>query len=220
MRWAGLKILRLIGRTLIAGAILAASTARADWVRLPPATPSKAAPSTDAQDAPDTLDHPTRGPETASVTIIEYSDYQCPYCRSAEAAVRRAFAAYRGRVRLVYYDFPLPSHRHAVEAAVAARCAGEQNQFWNYHDALIAEKSALDDASLRDLAATSGLDSRQFDQCLATMRYKGVVESDAEHGDAIGISGTPTFVIGRKRITGAPSDAELSGAIDAAFDAR
>jgi protein-disulfide isomerase len=160
--------------------------------------------------------HPEIGSAAAPVTIIEFSDFECPNCRRLEPALLALRRDDASRIRFVWMDFPLEVHRHAMLAAVAARCAGEQGQFWPYHDALMSGREALSEGNLKDLGDRLGLEPNKFSLCLAQRRYEGVVESDLDAGDAIGISGTPSLIFNGRLYTGGLSFAELEAAVDSA----
>ena len=103
------------------------------------------------------------GPSNAPITIVEFSDYQCPFCQRAEGSVKEVQKKYGDKVRLVYMDFPLPMHTNALKAAQAARCAGDQGKYWEYHDALFADQSKLDKAGLKATADKLKLDGKKFE---------------------------------------------------------
>jgi protein-disulfide isomerase len=147
-------------------------------------------------------DDPARGPESALVTIIEFSDFQCPFCRGAEDTLEAIRRQYGDQVRLVYMDFPLRFHVHAMLAASAARCAGEQGKLWQYREALLANRINL---RLNDLEATAeqlGLDTAQFEACLENGRYYGSIKRDIAEGRYLGVAGIPTFFINGRRVAG------------------
>jgi protein-disulfide isomerase len=160
------------------------------------------------------IDHPQRGGDHAPVTIVEYSDFQCPYCRQEESLLRRLLNTYGDQVRLVYMDYPLPSHPRAMEAAMAARCADEQGKFWAYHDALFASSSALSTPELKAAATQLGLDSATFDACLDQHKYKSAVLADITEGEKAGAQGTPYFVIGGRSMNGPQPLSAIESAID------
>jgi protein-disulfide isomerase len=143
-------------------------------------------------------DDPSLGPADAPVTIVEFSDFQCPYCaRFQSDTLPQILSNYGDRVRFVYRDFPLVSiHQYALKAAEAADCANEQGQYWPYHDLLFKNQSALDDASLKGYAASLGLDTGVFNQCLDTDKYRSEIQKDEQDGIAAGVQGTPAFAIG------------------------
>jgi protein-disulfide isomerase len=174
------------------------------------------AASTPAEIDLTTLPHPSIGPEHAPVTMVEFSDFECPNCRRIEPELEQLRRDYGTEMRFVWVDFPLDAHHHAMLAAEAARCAGEQGQFWPYHDALMSGRESLRASNLADLAARLGMDSAKFDSCLAARKYQGMVESDVDQGDRLGISGTPTIFINGREYLGAQSLDDLKAAIDRA----
>lgn len=131
-----------------------------------------------------------RGAAAAPVVIVEFSDFQCPYCRSVAPTLKALIAKYAGRVSLAYRDYPLREiHPQAQQAAEAARCAGEQGKFWEYHDLLYADGAKLDAGSLAGYGRSLGLDAQRFATCLASGKFKQAVEEDfpcAASRDAVG----------------------------------
>jgi protein-disulfide isomerase len=145
-----------------------------------------------------------RGNPNAPITIVEFSDFQCPYCGRVQPALNELRAKYADRVKIAYLDFPLLSiHPRAEPAAEAARCAGEQGKFWEYHDLLWASQSKLDDAALSERARTLNLDQQQFESCRASGKYRAKVEEDLQEGMKAGVSGTPGFFINGVFLNGA-----------------
>ncbi len=143
-----------------------------------------------------------RGNPKAPVTIVEFSDFQCPYCRQVEPTLKDLLAKYGERVNLAYRDFPLTSiHPQAQLAAEASRCAGEQGKFWEYHDQLYTAAN-LDRRVLADYARALKLDDKQFDACLVSGKYKSQVERDLQEGMQAGVSGTPGFFVNGVPLTG------------------
>jgi protein-disulfide isomerase len=143
-------------------------------------------------------DDPALGPADAPVTMIEFGDYQCPGCGMfSTQTLPQIESNYGTRVRFVFRDFPLTSiHQYALKAAEAADCANEQGAFWKYHDLLYQNQSALDDASLKSYAASLGLDTGVFNQCLDTDKYLSEIQKDYQDAIAAGAPGTPAFVVG------------------------
>ncbi|MDO8425419.1 MAG: DsbA family protein [bacterium] len=140
--------------------------------------------------------HPSFGnAEDPALVIVEFSDFQCPYCRQAYPVIREIAARYEDRIRYVYRDFPIEElHPNARQIAEAARCANAQGKFWPYHDQLFLRQDTLDDASvLTTYAEQVGLDRIEFTQCLATQRYAAAVEQDLQDGLRLGVRGTPTW---------------------------
>jgi protein-disulfide isomerase len=149
-------------------------------------------------------DDPFVGPVDAPVTIVEFSDYQCPYCiRWHESVYSRLLADYEGKIRFVYRDLPLTSiHPEAQGAAEAANCAGEQNAYWQYHDALFGAAYGLSPQAYSLYAADLGLDMPAFDACVAERRYQNEVAADAEAARSLGANSTPTFYINGLLVVG------------------
>jgi protein-disulfide isomerase len=148
--------------------------------------------------------NPAIGPEDAPVKIIEFSDYQCPYCKRWYDTVKaRLLADYEGRIRFVYRDLPLSSiHPEAQSAAEAANCAGEQNAYWPYHDALFSAKYGLSPDAYIQYASELGLDVNSFSTCVAERRYQEEVNNDASVGTSMGLNGTPTFFVNGLKVVG------------------
>jgi protein-disulfide isomerase len=146
---------------------------------------------------------PSRGPARAPVEIIEFSDFQCPFCLRAHPTVAQVLSTYGDRVRFVYRNYPLPNHPNAWPAAEAAACAGEQGKFWEYHDRLFDNQSKLGAADLKQHAAALALDTAKFDACVDTHKYKGDIDADVTAGEEAGVSGTPAFFINGRQLDGA-----------------
>lgn len=143
-----------------------------------------------------------RGNPKAPVIIVEFSDFQCPYCRRVQPTLKELLAKYEGRVSLSYRDFPLLQiHPQAQLAAEASRCAAEQGKFWEYHDLLFAGKLERD--GLLEDARNLKLDEKQFDTCLSSGKYKPQIEKDLQEGTGAGVSGTPGFFINGIPLSGA-----------------
>jgi protein-disulfide isomerase len=151
---------------------------------------------------------PLRGNPKAPVTIVEFSDFQCPYCVRARPTVNRVREVYGDRVRFAFRHFPLDFHAQAEKAGEAAACAGDQGRFWEMHDLLWSSTSKLQPPDLKAHAATLGLDAAAFGQCLDSGRHGGLVSSDLEAGKGYGVSGTPAFFVNGRPLVGAqPYDA-------------
>lgn len=153
-------------------------------------------------------DDPSFGAAEPALTIVEFADFECPYSREVSTAVRTLAAKYKDRVKFVYRDYPLSDvHTQAFPAALAAECAAEQGKFWAFHDKLFANPDKMTYADLLRYGEETGLETRQFERCLADERYKAEVEADIAAGGAISIRGTPTFFFNGNRIEGAiPQD--------------
>lgn len=157
---------------------------------------------------------PSRGPATAPVTIVEFSDFQCPFCAQAGPILRKVADTYGDRVRIVYRDFPLDTHVQARKAAEAARCADEQGKFWEYHDTLLANQQALDVDALKNYAEQLGLDVTAFSACVTSSKFRNAVDDDRQEGQRLGIGGTPTFFVNGWSFVGVPSFDAIRAVID------
>ena len=145
-----------------------------------------------------------RGNPKAPVMIVEFSDFQCPYCRQVTTTLKSVLAKHPDQVALAFRDLPLTAiHPLAQGAAEASRCALEQNKFWEYHDLLFADQAGLEKNGLLSKAQILKLDERQFDACLSGGKYKAQVEQDAQDGRRVGLSGTPGFFINGVFLSGA-----------------
>lgn len=158
--------------------------------------------------------NPAFGPANAPITIIEFSDFECPYCRKwVQETWPLIQKAYPGKVRLYYRDFPLSGHPNAIPAAVAARCAGEQNQYWAFHDKLFSG-TTLNSAVYEAYAQALGLDTAKFKACTQANRYEKDVNDDLQFGANLGIRGTPTFIINGIPLVGAQPFSAFQKIID------
>jgi protein-disulfide isomerase len=155
-----------------------------------------------------------RGNPKAPVMIVEFSDYQCPYCRQVEPTIKDLLAKYGDKVSLSYRDLPLRQiHPQAEIAAEASRCAEEQGKFWEYHDQLF-NASKLDHDSLVDYARSLKLDDKEFDSCLLGEKYKAEIEQDLREGMQAGVNGTPGFFINGIALSGAQPKESFTRVID------
>jgi protein-disulfide isomerase len=151
---------------------------------------------------------PSRGPAAAPVTIVEFSDFECPYCSRAEETVSEVMRVYGDKIRLVYRDLPLPNHKNAPKAAEAAHCAGEQGKYWEMHAKLFANQRALEVPALKGYAKDLKLDQAKFDKCLDSGATAAIVEENRKVGNEAGVNGTPAFFVNGVLISGAqPFDA-------------
>jgi protein-disulfide isomerase len=155
-----------------------------------------------------------RGNPKAPVMIVEFSDYQCPYCHQVEPTVKEVLAKYGDKVSLSYRDFPLTAiHSQAQIAAEASRCALEQGKFWEYHDQLFTA-SKLDKDALIEYARNLKLDDKQFGSCLTSEKYKAEIDKDLQDGRKAGVNGTPGFFVNGIAISGAKPEDEFMKVID------
>ena len=146
---------------------------------------------------------PTRGPDSAPITMVEFSDFQCGYCKRAEATVERLLAEYGDKIHFVYRDYPLQFHKRAEPASIAARCAGDQGKYWEYHNNLMNIRGDLGDADLKKRAEGTQLDMAAFSACLESEAHQSTVRASFQDGASLGVSGTPTFFINGRRLVGA-----------------
>ena len=162
---------------------------------------------------------PTKGPSDAPITIVEFSDFECPYCIQAEKTVADFLAAYPGKIRLVYRDYPLPMHPLAPKAAEASQCAEAQGKYWQMHDALFGAKGKLEVAALKKYAREVGLDGGKFDTCLDSGEKDKVVAEHKKAGDAAGVNSTPAFFVNGRLLLGALPLEEFKAVVDAELTA-
>ncbi|MCL4819804.1 MAG: thioredoxin domain-containing protein [Vicinamibacteria bacterium] len=148
-------------------------------------------------------DDPALGPSEAPVTLIAFSDFQCPYCARVEPTLVQLRARYPTQLRIVFRDFPLAMHKEALKAAEAAGCADEQGKFWPMHERLFANPKALGSDDLKRHAAALGLDSAGFAACLDSGRRAAEVHADLRAGAEAGVTGTPAFFVNGRFLNGA-----------------
>jgi protein-disulfide isomerase len=159
-------------------------------------------------------DDPWIGTADAPVTIIEFSDFECPYCRRSVPMLKELLTKYPGKLKLVYRDFPGPNHQQALSAAEAAQCAAEQGRFWEYHDALFTRKSPATGWNFLSIAEDLDLHSVTFAACLQEHRYREEVLKDVRDGLKLGVTSTPTFFINGHPLVGARPLADFQAVID------
>ncbi len=159
-------------------------------------------------------DAPVLGPADALVTIVVFSDFQCPFCARVDAGLSTLAEEYRGRVRFVWKDFPLPFHNNALNAAIAAREAKAQGKFWEMKKLLLTNQSALDRASLERYAKELGLNLGRFSAALDGQVWKSAVEADVAQAGQLGVRGTPVFFINGTRVVGAQPSEVFRARID------
>lgn len=156
------------------------------------------------------------GDLTSSVTVVEFGDFECPICGLAQKSVERMLSQYGARIRFVFRQFPLSSvHPQAEKAAEASECAAAQGKFWEADKLFYQKQGDLSIAALKDDARDLGLNTAQFNQCLASGQMAPRVKRDIADGKALGVTGTPTFFVGHQEIYGPPNYAQLSAMLDA-----
>ena len=164
-------------------------------VHLKPPPVSRAEVSTDGA--------PFKGAAAAPVTIVEFQDFHCPFCKRVQGTIGELLARYGDKVKVVHRDFPIDSlHPQARKGHEAARCANEQGKFWAYHDKLYENAPKASPEQLKAFAREGGLDLPAFEQCLASGKYRTAVQKDVEEGQRLGVTGTPTFFINGRQLTG------------------
>jgi protein-disulfide isomerase len=162
-------------------------------------------------------DDPSLGPVDAPVTIVEFGDFQCPYCREVFPTVRRLMNLYDGKIRFVFRDYPISDgHPLAQTAAEAGMCAWEQgsNQFWSLHDRLFSNQDAISEDRIQSWAALSGADREALSTCLQSGRYHQEVLDDLADGVKLGVRGTPTFFVNGEKFEGVLSEEVFRDVID------
>ena len=163
----------------------------------------------------DTKNEPSKGPENAAVTLVAFSDYQCPFCSRIEPTLKQLEKKYGNRLRMVFRDFPLPQiHPNAVKSAEAAECARDQGKFWEMHDKLFSNQQALSPPDLKKSAADLGLDATKFVECLDSGAKAAEWQKDLRDGQRYGVSGTPTVFINGRLIRGASTVESISAIVD------
>ncbi len=199
------------GSIIFAGVIIAAAVlyTSSNKAGLPSLGDSAQVGGTLSQETPSDADieddDPFLGNPDAPITLVEFSDFQCPFCAKfffdAEAEIIKKYVQ-TGKVKFVYRDFPLTIHPMAQKAAEAGECADEQKKFWEYHDTIFQRQSELSLANLKAWARELGLDGAQFDACLDFGKYFDEVRNDLDYGQSIGVGGTPAIFINGRFVPG------------------
>ena len=147
---------------------------------------------------------PSLGAKNAPVTIVEFSDFHCPFCQKVTPTIEQLMKNYEGKIRRVWRHYPLAMHAGAERTHEASQCAAEQNKFWEYHDKLFETLGgARDDQALTQLAKDTKLDEKKFDKCLTSGKYKDFIQKEIEKGNASGVRGTPAFFVNGQLVSGA-----------------
>jgi len=162
-----------------------------------------------------TAGFPTRGSANAPVTIVEFSDFECPYCGGLFPTLKQVEKNYPEQVRIVYRQFPLTNiHPHAQKAAEASLCANEQKKFWEFHDSMFSNQKELSIADLRQRAVDLKLDAQAFNQCLDSGKHAGAIQSDIQEGARNGVTGTPALFINGRMLGGNQPYSEIRDLIE------
>lgn len=159
---------------------------------------------------------PSRGPRDAPVTIVEFSDFQCPYCKQAAISLKSVIQSYGSKVKLVFKQMPLPIHPEAFKAAQASVCASEQGKFWEYHDILFSS-GELSDQALKKHASELGLRANEFNTCLNSETSAGIVRRDMQQAMQADVQGTPTFFVNGRIMRGTKSVEDFKNVIERAL---
>ena len=187
----------------------------------PPPAPAAAAPPPPAEKQDISVgDAPVKGPKNAPVTIVEWSDFQCPFCGRVIPTVKQIEDTYKGKVRLAFKHQPLPFHNNAEPAAEAAMAANEQGKFWEMHDKLFANQQSLDRPSLEKYAQEIGLNMSRFKAALDASKFKERIQKDSAEGMKVGANGTPTFFINGQKVEGAQPFENFKAVIDKELAAK
>ena len=164
---------------------------------------------------------PALGSASAPVTIVEFSDFQCPFCQRVSPTLKKVRETYGDKVRIVWKDFPLTQiHPQAFKAGEAAHCAGEQGKYWEYHDRLFANQQALADADLKKYAADLGLDATKFNACVDSSKYGDRVREGVAQGSRLGVNSTPTVYVNGRMLSGAQPYEAFVAVIDEELSRR
>jgi protein-disulfide isomerase len=163
---------------------------------------------------------PSKGPDTAPVTIVEFSDFECPFCSRVNPTLAQVQQNYGDKVRIVFRHYPLPMHPNAQKAAEASLCAHEQGKFWQMHDLMFAQQKELAVDQLKAKASQLGLDVEDFNQCLDSGEYADEVKADMQAGTEAGVSGTPAMFINGIPISGAVPYEQVATVIDDELDRK
>jgi protein-disulfide isomerase len=158
-------------------------------------------------------DTQVRGPQNAMVTVVEYADYECPYCLQIQPSLQKLEAEYKGKLAFAYKDVPLPMHANAQKAAEATHCAAVQGKYWEMHDLLLTKKQ-LEVAMLKDYARSLKLDGAAFDKCLDSDAKAEIVKNTLNEAQVMGVQGTPSFFVNGRFISGAATYEKLKELID------
>jgi len=163
----------------------------------------------------ETAGFPAKGPATAPVTIVEFSDFECPYCGGLFPTMKQVEKNYADKIRIVYRQFPLANiHPHAEKAAEASLCAYDQQHFWEFHDSMFGNQKELSIADLKQRAVALKLDTAKFNECLDSGRQVAAIQSDIQEGARVGVTGTPALFINGRMLSGNQPYSEIKELID------
>ncbi len=160
-------------------------------------------------------DDPSVGPADAPVTIVQFAEFQCPYCGKARESVDKVMKNYDGKVKFVFRDFPLDFHQNAIPAAIAANCADKQGKYWPVHDAFMKDQQSLAEADIQRVAKAAGLDMTKWEECRKDPSIEAEIKKDESDGQQAGVTGTPAFFINGVFINGAQPYEKFKAIVDA-----
>jgi protein-disulfide isomerase len=159
--------------------------------------------------------HPSRGPKEAPVTIVEFSDFECPYCGGLYPTLKQIEENYKDKIRIVYRQFPLNNiHPNAQKAAEASLCANEQGKFWQFHDAMFLDQKNLSVDALKAKAATLAMNTQTFSSCLDSGKHAAAIQESLSEGSKAGVDGTPALFINGRFLGGNQPYEEIAKIID------
>ena len=162
-----------------------------------------------------TAGYPSKGPANAAVTIVEFSDFECPYCGGFYPTLKEIEKNYKDKIRIVYRQFPLTSiHPHALKAAEASLCANDQGQFWQMHDAMFTDQAKLEVSDLKEKAAKLSLNTGTFNTCLDSSKYAASIKNEILEGAKVGVNGTPSMFINGRFLSGDQPYDDIAKMID------
>lgn len=164
-----------------------------------------------------TKENHVRGDFSAPITIVEFSDFECPFCNRFHPTVKQALEEYPDKVRWVYKHFPLSFHPNAQPAAEASECAAEQGKFWEFADGIFENQSSMGEDFYKELAGSVGVNQGQFDECVSSRKYQSKVEADFKEGQAAGVRGTPGSFVNGVSVSGAVPYSALKAQIETAI---
>lgn len=165
-------------------------------------------------------DDASKGPATAPITLIEFSDFQCPFCKRARATVQQILDTYKDKVHYVFRDFPLSFHKNAQKDAESAECAGEQGKYWEYNTLLWEKQGSQEVDQLKQYAKDMGLNANKFNECLDSGKFAKEIEKDESDGAAVGVTGTPAYFINGIFISGAQPFEKFQAVIDSELELK
>jgi protein-disulfide isomerase len=165
-------------------------------------------------DVPVAANDPRKGPDSAPVRIVEFSEFQCPFCSRVGPTMKKIHETYGDKVQFVFRDYPLPMHQNAKPAAEAAQCANAQGKFWEFHDKAFANQGTLTADKFKEWAKELGLDQAKFDQCVTSGQFRQAVLDDFEVGGKVGVRGTPAFFVNGRMLSGAQPFEAFQAIID------